>query len=45
MKCPACKSNKTKVTESRPVGEERRRIRLCKFCSKLFVTYEVAEEG
>ena len=43
MKCPACKSKKTKVTESRPMGEERLRIRVCLFCDNVFKTYEKAE--
>ena len=44
MKCPACKSKKTKVIETRPMGEERMRIRVCLFCKKEFKTYEKAEE-
>lgn len=44
MKCPTCKSKKTKVTESRPFGEQRMRIRICLFCEKKFKTYEKADE-
>jgi transcriptional regulator NrdR family protein len=43
MKCPECKSKKTKVIETRPMGEERIRIRVCLFCKKEFKTYEKAE--
>jgi len=44
MKCPACRGNKTKVIETRPMGEERMRIRVCTFCGNVFKTYEKVEE-
>lgn len=40
MRCPSCRSKKTKVIETRPMGDERMRVRVCLFCKKEFKTYE-----
>ena len=46
MKCPYCKSDKTKVTESRSVDGEFaiRRRRECEECKKRFTTFEKIKE-
>lgn len=45
MRCPKCKSEKSKVCDTRPFGEETYRRRLCLGCGKKFITYERAEEA
>ncbi|MGL4483967.1 MAG: transcriptional regulator NrdR [Anaerovoracaceae bacterium] len=46
MKCPICKSEETKVIDSRPTeeGYSIRRRRECEKCKKRFTTYEKREE-
>lgn len=44
MKCPYCKSNETKVLESREVQKATRRRRECSSCEKRFTTYERVEK-
>lgn len=46
MRCPGCKSDDTKVIESRPSddGSAIRRRRRCPVCNKRFTTYERTEE-
>lgn len=46
MVCPACKSESTRVRDSRPAeaGTIRRRRR-CLACQKRFTTYEVVSES
>jgi transcriptional repressor NrdR len=45
MRCPFCKAEDTKVTDSRVAtdGSEIRRRRLCSVCNERFTTYEVVE--
>ena len=45
MHCPFCKTNETKVVDSRLVseGDQVRRRRECLACSERFTTFEVAE--
>lgn len=45
MKCPKCKSERSKVYDTRPFGEETYRRRLCLGCGFSFVTYERYEEA
>ncbi|MDD5748686.1 MAG: transcriptional regulator NrdR [Actinomycetota bacterium] len=42
MKCPSCRSNKTKVIDSRSIegGSAIRRRRLCEKCGTRFTTFE-----
>ncbi len=44
MKCPFCGYEDTKVIDSRPSEEKKRRRRECTKCSKRFTTYEVVEK-
>jgi transcriptional repressor NrdR len=44
MKCPVCKSSKTKVLDSRPFGKETRRHRKCILCNARFITYEYVDK-
>lgn len=46
MRCPFCKSDETKVTDSRATddGKAIRRRRECQRCGKRFTTYEMVEE-
>lgn len=44
MKCPFCGFEDTKVVDSRPSEEKKRRRRECTKCSKRFTTYEVVEK-
>ena len=45
MHCPFCKTNETKVVDSRLVseGDQVRRRRECLACNERFTTFEVAE--
>ena len=45
MKCPFCASEKSKVYDTRPFGEETYRRRLCSGCGKKFITFERAQEA
>jgi transcriptional repressor NrdR len=46
MRCPFCKSDDTKVTDSRATddGNAIRRRRECQQCGRRFTTYEMVEE-
>lgn len=44
MKCPFCNYLDTKVIDSRPSDEKKRRRRECPICGKRFTTYEVIEK-
>ncbi len=44
MKCPFCGCEDTKVIDSRPSDEKKRRRRECPQCLKRFTTYEVVEK-
>ncbi|NLZ45699.1 MAG: transcriptional repressor NrdR [Clostridiales bacterium] len=44
MKCPFCNFEDTKVIDSRPSDERKRRRRECSNCGKRFTTYEVVEK-
>ena len=44
MRCPFCGCEDTKVIDSRPSDEKKRRRRECPQCSKRFTTYEVVEK-
>lgn len=43
MRCPFCNYEDTKVIDSRPADNKKRRRRECVNCSKRFTTYEVVE--
>ncbi|MFT3951841.1 MAG: transcriptional regulator NrdR [Oscillospiraceae bacterium] len=44
MRCPFCGYEDTKVIDSRPSDEKKRRRRECSNCGKRFTTYEVVEK-
>lgn len=44
MKCPFCGYQDTKVIDSRPSEDKKRRRRECPKCLKRFTTYEVVEK-
>ena len=44
MRCPFCSFEDTKVIDSRPSDERKRRRRECSNCGKRFTTYEVVEK-
>ncbi len=44
MKCPFCGFEDTKVIDSRPSEEKKRRRRECTNCGKRFTTYEIIEK-
>lgn len=44
MKCPFCGYEDTKVIDSRPSEDRKRRRRECTKCNKRFTTYEVIEK-
>lgn len=44
MKCPFCGYEDTKVIDSRPSDDRKRRRRECTNCGKRFTTYEVVEK-
>lgn len=44
MKCPFCGFEDTKVIDSRPSDDKKRRRRECTNCGKRFTTYEVIEK-
>lgn len=44
MRCPFCGYEDTKVIDSRPSDEKKRRRRECTSCGKRFTTYEVVEK-
>ncbi|MBS5718032.1 MAG: transcriptional regulator NrdR, partial [Megasphaera micronuciformis] len=46
MRCPFCKHDDTKVTDSRATDDGRaiRRRRECQACNRRFTTYEMVEE-
>lgn len=44
MRCPFCGFEDTKVIDSRPSEEKKRRRRECTNCGKRFTTYEVIEK-
>ncbi len=44
MRCPFCNYEDTKVIDSRPSDEKKRRRRECVKCGKRFTTYEVVEK-
>lgn len=43
VKCPFCGYDDSKVIDSRPADEKKRRRRICLQCGKRFTTYEVVE--
>lgn len=44
MRCPYCEYDDTKVIDSRPADNKKRRRRECPNCGKRFTTYEVVEK-
>ena len=44
MKCPFCSFEDTKVIDSRPADNKKRRRRECISCGKRFTTYEIVEK-
>ena len=44
MKCPYCGYDDSKVIDSRPSDERKRRWRECLKCNKRFTTYEIVEQ-
>ena len=44
MKCPYCGYEESKVIDSRPAEDKKRRRRECLKCKKRFTTYEVVEK-
>ena len=44
MKCPYCGFEDSKVIDSRPSDERKRRRRECLSCGKRFTTYEIVEQ-
>ncbi|MBP0973809.1 MAG: transcriptional repressor NrdR [Oscillospiraceae bacterium] len=44
MKCPYCGYDDSKVIDSRPSDERKRRRRECLKCNKRFTTYEIVEQ-
>ncbi|MCR5717722.1 MAG: transcriptional regulator NrdR [Oscillospiraceae bacterium] len=44
MKCPYCDYEESKVVDSRPTDERKRRRRECLGCGKRFTTFEVIEQ-
>lgn len=44
MRCPFCNFDDTKVIDSRPSDEKKRRRRECTNCGRRFTTYEVVEK-
>lgn len=43
MKCPFCGHEDSKVIDSRPIEDGKRRRRECRQCKKRFTTYETVE--
>ncbi|MBE6826085.1 MAG: transcriptional repressor NrdR [Oscillospiraceae bacterium] len=43
MKCPFCGFDDSKVIDSRPLEDKKRRRRECQKCGRRFTTYEVVE--
>lgn len=44
MRCPFCGFEDTKVVDSRPTEDKKRRRRECTKCQKRFTTYEIVEK-
>lgn len=44
MKCPFCGEEDSKVIDSRPAEDRKRRRRECQKCGKRFTTYEIVEK-
>lgn len=44
MKCPYCGYESSKVVDSRPAEDRKRRRRECLSCGKRFTTYEIVEQ-
>ncbi len=44
MKCPFCGYDDSKVIDSRPLEDKKRRRRECLGCHKRFTTYEIVEK-
>lgn len=44
MKCPYCNYEDSKVIDSRPSEDKKRRRRECLKCGKRFTTYEIVEQ-
>lgn len=44
MKCPYCSYGDSKVIDSRPAEDRKRRRRECLKCGKRFTTYEIVEQ-
>lgn len=44
MRCPYCHYEESKVIDSRPSEEKKRRRRECLKCGKRFTTYEIVEQ-
>ena len=44
MRCPFCQYEESKVIDSRPAEDKKRRRRECLKCGKRFTTYEIVEQ-
>lgn len=44
MRCPYCQYEDSKVIDSRPSEDKKRRRRECRKCGKRFTTYEIVEK-
>ena len=44
MRCPYCQYEESKVIDSRPAEDKKRRRRECLKCGKRFTTYEIVEQ-
>ena len=44
MRCPYCQYSESKVIDSRPLEDRKRRRRECIKCGKRFTTYEIVEQ-
>lgn len=40
MKCPRCHSEKQKVVDTQPIGDDTYRKRVCLGCKFVFITFE-----
>lgn len=44
MKCPYCDYGESRVIDSRPADDRKRRRRECQSCGKRFTTFEIVEQ-
>ena len=44
MRCPYCQYEESKVIDSRPAEDRKRRRRECRKCGRRFTTYEIVEK-